>query len=100
MKKQIFLITGLILGVSGETLAGTGGAKDGFMFFAVVIGFLLFVWGLLAGGSFLKNNGRKTITKTTHAIKGFFNSVIDKIRKAKSLLKHNPFGIKNRLWFS
>jgi len=100
MKKQIFLITGLILGVCGETLAGTGGAKDGFMFFAVVIGFLLFVWGLLAGGSFLKNNGRKIITKTTLVIKGFFNSVIDKIRKAKSLLRHNPFSIINRLWFS
>lgn len=86
MKKQIFLIIGLILGFSIESLAGTGGAKDGFMFFAVVIGFLLFVWVLLAGGNYLRKNRKRLIRNSISFFSQLLKSLAGYINKLKELI--------------
>lgn len=73
MKKQIFIITALILGLSYESFAGTGGAKDEFAFFLVILGFLIIILGLLTGVDYLKKNGK---TLMTDAIKTIHKMVI------------------------
>ena len=61
MKKRMFIIIALILGLSYGSFAGTGGANDGLDFFLVIIGFLLISSGLLTGVDYLIKNGKTLI---------------------------------------
>ena len=63
MKKEIFIIAVLFLGLSLETLAATGSAYDGLEFLMVIFGVLLIILGLLHGIDFLKKNGKTMINK-------------------------------------
>ena len=69
MKKQIFIIIALILGLSYESLAATGRATDGIIFIIVIIGFLLIILGLLAGIDYLRKNGERLFYKAMASLK-------------------------------
>lgn len=84
MKKQIFIITALILGLSYESFAGTGGANNGFKFLLVIIGFLLIILGLLTGVDYLKKNGKALIYKAITSLKKMIISLKDHLHKIKS----------------
>jgi uncharacterized membrane protein len=83
MKKQIFIILALILGFTDESFAAAGKANDEFLFFVVVIGFLMFIYGLLSISDYSKKNGRKIFNKAITSLK-WMNSLIkghwDKIK--------------------
>jgi len=84
MKKQVFIIIVLIVGVSFNSLAGTGGAHDGFQFFLAFIGFILFFLGLISGGNYLRKNGKSLICKTITSVKKMIISLKNYLHKIKS----------------
>ena len=84
MKKQIFIITALILGLSYESFAGTGGANDELKFLLFIIGFLLIILGLLTGVDYLKKNGKALIYKAITSLKKMIISLKDHLHKIKS----------------
>ncbi len=61
MKKEMSIIFVLLLGVSFESYAGTGGARDGLILSLIIIGLLLIILGLINGVDFLKRNGKTMI---------------------------------------
>ena len=69
MKIQLLIICTLIFGLSYETFAGTGGASDGLRFFLFVIGILMLILGLIAGGEYLNKNGKILIFKAIKWVK-------------------------------
>lgn len=84
MKKQIFIITALILGLSYGAFAGTGGAKDEFTFFLIILGFLLILLGLLTGVNYLKKNGKTLIYKSITAMHKMVVLLKNHLHKIKS----------------
>ena len=84
MKKQLFIIIALILGLSYKSFAGTGGANDGLKLLLVIIGFLLIILGLLTGINYLKMNGKTLIYKTIASLKKMIISIKDHLHKIKS----------------
>ncbi len=84
MKKQMFIIIALILGLSYESFAGTGGANDELEFLLVIIGFLLIILSLLTGGDYLKKNGKTLIYKAITSLKKMIISLKDHLHKIKS----------------
>ena len=84
MKKQMFIITALILGLSYESYAGTGGADGGLEFLIIIIGFLLIILALLTVGDYLKKNGKTLIYKSITSFKKMIISLSDYLHKIKS----------------
>ena len=84
MKKQVFIIVVLFLGVSYDSMAGTGGAHDGFQFFLTFTGLILFILGLISGGNYLKKNGKTLICKAITSVKKMIISLKDYLHKIKS----------------
>lgn len=84
MKKQMFIIIVLILGLSYGSFAGTGGANDGLDFLLVIIGFLLIILGLLTGVDYLKNNGKTLIYRAITSLKKMVILLKDHLHKIKS----------------
>ena len=84
MKKQMFIITALILGLSYGSFAGTGGANDGFDFILIIIGFLLIILGLFTGVDYLKKNGKILIYKAITTLNKMVILLKDQLHKIKS----------------
>lgn len=84
MKKQVFTITALILGLSYGSFAGTGGAKDEFAFSLVILSFLLIILGLLTGVDYLKKNGKTLIYKAITTLHKMVILLKDRLHKIKS----------------
>jgi hypothetical protein len=58
MKKVMLIWPVLFLGLSYKAFAKAGIADGGFEFIMAIVGFLLFIAGLLEGIDFLKKNGK------------------------------------------
>ena len=84
MKKQMFIILALILGLSYKSFAGTGGANDELEFLLAIIGFLLIILGLLTGGDYLRKNGKTLTFKAIASLKKMIISLKDHLHKIKS----------------
>lgn len=69
MKKEMLLLTALILGISLKSFAGTGNAKDEFVFILSIIGFLLLVFVLLYGIDYTRKNGKTMIIRSMSFLK-------------------------------
>jgi hypothetical protein len=80
----MFITIALILGLSNESFAGTGGAKDGLELLLVVIGFMLIIFVLLTGIDYLKKNGKTLTHKTITFLKKMIVSLKDLLQKIKS----------------
>ena len=84
MKKEIFIIIVLLLGVSFKSFAGTGNANDGFVFSLVIAGLLLIIVGLLNGVDYLQKNGKTMIYKAMTFLKKMITLLRDRLNKVKS----------------
>lgn len=84
MKKQIFIIIALTVGLSFESTAATGGTTDGFVFIIAIIGFLLMLIALLSGADYLNKNGTKLLNKAMTSVKKLYTLFIDHYRKTMS----------------
>lgn len=85
MKKEMFLIITLLLGVSLKSFAGTGNANDALKFLLVIVGLLLIVVGLLSGVDYLRKNGKTMIYKAMIFLKKKITLLRDHLNKVKSL---------------
>lgn len=88
MKKEILLIMAL-LGLSFNSLAGTGNAMDGLSFFLVIMGSLFLLLVLLYGADYLQKNGKHIINKAT----SFFRKKITLVRKYLHKVKAEYFDL-------
>ena len=84
MKKEMFIIIALLLGVSFKSDAATGNANDGLEFFLVIVGLLLIILGLLNGVDYLQKNGKTMIYKTMTFLKKKITLLRDHLNKVKS----------------
>lgn len=84
MKKLLFIIITLILGLSNESYAGTGGANDGLELLFVIYGFLLIILVLITGVNYLKKNGKTLKYKAITSLKKMIISLKVQLHKIKS----------------
>lgn len=84
MKKEILLLMTLILGISLKSFAGTGNAKNEFIFILSIIGFLLFVIVLLYGVDYIRKNGKTIRYKAMSFIKKIITNIKIYHKKIKS----------------
>jgi hypothetical protein len=61
MKKMLFLMSILTIGISSESYASKGYANDGLMLMLAVAGFLLVIAAILKATNYLRKNGRSMI---------------------------------------
>lgn len=61
MKKEMYLLTALLFGVSVKSFAGTGNASDVSVFFLLIGGLLFIILGLISGIDYLRKNGKTMI---------------------------------------
>jgi hypothetical protein len=87
MKKEILLTTAMLLGLSFNSFAAAGRAKDEFEFLLVMVGLLLFILGLLNSIDYLKKNGKTIINNT----RSFLNRKITSIRNYHNKMKSDYF---------
>ncbi len=85
MKKEMFIIIALLLGVSFKSFAGTGNANDALELLLIIIGVLLIIVGLLNGVDYLQKNGKTMIYKAMTFLK--------KIRNHLNKVKSNYFDL-------
>ncbi len=89
MKKETLILMTLILGVSFKSFAGTGNAKDEFIFILSIIGFLLIVFVLLSGIEYTRKNGKTMIIRSMSFVKNkiaFLREYLNKISSNNSNL--------------
>ena len=84
MKKEMFLITALLLGVSFKLFAGTGNANDALELLLIIIGVLLIIVGLLNGVDYLQKNGKTMIYKAMTFLKKKITLLRGNLNKVKS----------------
>ena len=84
MKKVILLTSLLILGLSFNSFAAAGRAKDEFEFFLVFVGFLLFILFLLNGVDYMKKNGKTIIHNSKSFLNHKINFILNNLNKMKS----------------
>jgi len=84
MKKEMFIIIALLLGVSFKSFAGTGNANDGLEFILVIVGLLLIIVGILNGVDYLKKNGKTIIYNAMTFLKKKITLLRDYLNKVKS----------------
>lgn len=85
MKKQMFIMTALVLGLSCRSFAATGSANDGFLFLLAIVGLLLIVFCLLSGVDYLKKNGKILICKAIISVKKMIVLLKDLLHRVKSV---------------
>ncbi|NCA74980.1 MAG: hypothetical protein EOM90_01475 [Alphaproteobacteria bacterium] len=76
MKKGIFLISFLMIGLSTQSYAAKGYANDGLAFMMVVAGALLLLAGLFSTIDFLKRRGRILVRYTRIRVRKAFAIII------------------------
>lgn len=84
MKKKIFILGALIVGMSFNSFAGTGGANDGVLFTLVLVAFLLLIAGILSTINYFKKNGLRKIISTTKVIIKKGVTILDYFKKVIS----------------
>lgn len=84
MKKEMFIIIALLLGVSFKSFAGTGNANDALELLLIIVGLLLIIVGLLNGVDYLQKNGKTMIYKAMTFLKKKITLLSDHLNIVKS----------------
>jgi hypothetical protein len=84
MKKEVLIMSVLILGLSLKSFASTGNANDGLVFILAVVGFLLIIAGLLKGIDYLRRNSKQIINNAMRFLKRMSATLRVYLKKAKS----------------
>ncbi len=84
MKKAVFVLTVLTVGISSESFASKGYASDGLMLMMAVAGFLLVVAAILKVTDYLRMNGRTLIHASVTWIRQKITYLRDHLKKTKS----------------
>jgi len=69
MKKDLYLLLVLFMGLSSKSFAGTGSANDQIGFVLVILAFLSIIAGFFAGKDYLQKNGKTMARKAIAFIK-------------------------------